>query len=126
MMDYKEDLKESLKNPEKSCKLENKSRAHRIRCIGIDRNEITGFCFQSHEIGLLSVTFVFLCETAQSQSQANNFPFPVGEKLSFRVSWSNTIDAGSADLTVGRANSTGNDLLRIQLKALTSPEFAQK
>jgi hypothetical protein len=68
--------------------------------------------------------FVFLCETAQSQSQANNFPFPVGEKLSFRVSWSNTIDAGSADLTVGQANSTGNDLLRIQLKALTSPNLS--
>ena len=69
---------------------------------------------------VLILLCISLCQSIQSQNQANSPPFPVGEKLSFRVSWSNTIDAGSADLTVGYGDSKNKDLLRLELKAVTN------
>jgi len=62
-------------------------------------------------------------EAMQSQTQVNSPPFPIGEKLSFRVSWINAIDAGSADLTVSHGDSKSKDLLRFELKALTNPNL---
>jgi Protein of unknown function (DUF3108) len=54
---------------------------------------------------------------------SGSLPFQAGEKLSYRISWSNIVEAGTAELDVmaeaGKPNS-----LRLQAKAVTSAAVA--
>jgi hypothetical protein len=47
-------------------------------------------------------------------------PFQSGEKLNYRISWSNIVEAGTAELSVG-ADEGKPSSLRLQAKAFTSP-----
>jgi hypothetical protein len=71
-------------------------------------------------IPMTLICFLFT-QSLRSQSPSDNSPFPLGEKLSFRVSWSNIMEAGNADLTVSSGESGSKDVLRLVLKAMTSP-----
>ena len=68
--------------------------------------------------GLVALVLVPVAE-----SPSSSLPFQAGEKLSYRVSWSNIIEAGTAELHAtaedGRPNS-----LRLQAKALTAAAVA--
>jgi len=61
----------------------------------------------------------FFLAAAVAEPPADGLPFQAGEKLTYRISWSNIVEAGSAELSAtaedGRPNS-----LRLQAKALTS------
>lgn len=54
---------------------------------------------------------------------SGSLPFPVGEKLSYRISWSNIVEAGSADLSVTAEDGRPNGL-RLQAKAVTAAAVA--
>jgi hypothetical protein len=70
-------------------------------------------------IPMTLVCFLFT-QLLVSQNLSENSPFPLGEKLSFRVSWSNVLEAGNADLTVSSGESRSKDVLRLVLQAKTS------
>jgi hypothetical protein len=65
--------------------------------------------------------FVLGCVLAEPPS--SSLPFQAGEKLSYRISWSNVVEAGTAELNAtaedGRPNS-----LRLQAKAVTAAAVA--
>jgi uncharacterized protein DUF3108/AMIN domain-containing protein len=50
-------------------------------------------------------------------------PFRVGEKLSYRISWSNIVEAGTAELSVTAEEGKPNSL-RLQAKAITAAAVA--
>jgi len=58
-----------------------------------------------------------------AEPSSSSLPFQSGEKLSYRISWSNVVEAGTAELNAtaedGRPNS-----LRLQAKALTASAVA--
>ncbi|MFN8008738.1 MAG: DUF3108 domain-containing protein [Terriglobia bacterium] len=66
---------------------------------------------------------IFLTGALSSLVSSENSPFAPGEKLSFRISWSNTVEAGNADLMVHNGNPGNKDEVRLVLKASTSPNL---
>ncbi|MEW5976681.1 MAG: DUF3108 domain-containing protein [Acidobacteriota bacterium] len=50
--------------------------------------------------------------------------YPAGEKLSYRITWSNLIEAGTAELTVGQPD-TDAGTVRLQLKAQNTPAISK-
>lgn len=74
----------------------------------------------------MTLICLFSSQSLRSQSPADNSPFPPGEKLSFRISWSNVVDAGNAELTVNSGDSKSKDVLQLVLKAMTSPGLSGK
>ncbi len=74
----------------------------------------------------LSVAFGcawLFCTTFSVKSNGVELPFRPGESLSYRISWSNIVEAGSAQLRVTAVDGKPN-LLRIALKATTSAAVA--
>src|SRR5438309_6545055 len=57
--------------------------------------------------------------------QADNLGFQVGERLTYRISWSNFMEAGTAELTVGAGSSTVANSYRLQLKAISTPTISR-
>jgi hypothetical protein len=57
-------------------------------------------------------------------SASDAVPFQVGEKLHYRISWSNFMEAGSAELTVGPGDQTIANSFRLQLKAGSTPAIS--
>src|SRR5437867_1574857 len=53
--------------------------------------------------------------------QVDNLGFQVGERLTYRISWSNFMQAGTAELTVSPGSSTTANSYRLQLKAISTP-----
>jgi hypothetical protein len=51
-------------------------------------------------------------------------PLQVGEKLTYRISWSNFVEAGTAELSVSSGSSTVANSYRLQLKAITTPAIS--
>jgi hypothetical protein len=49
-------------------------------------------------------------------------PFQTGEKLTYRISWSNIIEAGTAQLAVTACDKA--NLLKLEMKAMTAPSAA--
>ena len=72
---------------------------------------------------LFGAGLVALVLVSVAESSSGSLPFQAGEKLSYRISWSNIIEAGTAELHAttedGRPNS-----LRLQAKAFTTPAVA--
>ena len=54
----------------------------------------------------------------------DSVPFPVGEKLSYRISWSNVIEAGTAELSVAPSTKV-TAALKLELKAATTSTLAK-
>ena len=75
--------------------------------------------------GVLRLLFVVgLCiGTAGSVNKlwAVDFPFPVGEKLTYRISWSNFMEVGKVELLTLQASPSAPGTFRLQLKATTTP-----
>lgn len=76
------------------------------------------------------LSFVFIVSGLLSRmsgvAAANNeFVIQSGEKLTYRISWSNFIEAGSAELTVSQAGEGKASLFRFQLKAVASPSISK-
>jgi hypothetical protein len=55
---------------------------------------------------------------------ADSSAFQVGERLTYRISWSNFIEAGTAELSVSSGSSTVANSYRLQLKAITTPAIS--
>lgn len=55
-----------------------------------------------------------------SRGWAGDFPFQAGEKLTYRVSWSNFLDAGSVELLAAQTDPSAPSVFRLQLKAATT------
>lgn len=72
----------------------------------------------------LALICLLFPSSLRSQSTSDNSSFSSGEKLSFRISWSNVMEAGKADLTVSNEDSKRKDCLRLVLKAMTSQSLA--
>jgi hypothetical protein len=51
-------------------------------------------------------------------------PFQAGERLTYRISWSNFVEAGTAELTVGQGNQMIANSYRLQLKANSTPAIS--
>jgi hypothetical protein len=47
-------------------------------------------------------------------------PFQVGEKLAYRISWSNFMEVGNVELLTSQAGSNAPGTIRLQLKAMTT------
>ncbi len=73
---------------------------------------------------LLSLWMVLLipmrCGVAAPLVPAQPMVFRLGEKLTYRISWSNFIEAGTAELTVGQGDSLVANSYRFQLKATST------
>jgi hypothetical protein len=52
---------------------------------------------------------------------AADFPFRAGEKLTYRISWSRFLEAGSVELLATQAGPSTPGTFRLQLKATTTP-----
>jgi hypothetical protein len=50
-------------------------------------------------------------------SPADAVPFQAGERLSYRISWSNFVEAGTAELSVGQGSEMIANSYRLQLRA---------
>ena len=57
--------------------------------------------------------------------QADNLAFKVGERLTYRISWSNFVEAGTAELTVGSGSPAVANSYRFQLKAISTPAISR-
>jgi len=57
-------------------------------------------------------------------SPADATPFQAGERLRYRISWSNFVEAGTAELTVGSGSQMIANSYRLQLKASTTPAIS--
>jgi hypothetical protein len=55
---------------------------------------------------------------------ADGSALQVGERLTYRISWSNFIEAGTAELSVSPGSSTVANSYRLQLKAITTPAIS--
>lgn len=64
----------------------------------------------------------WLLSTA-GEPRVDGLPFHTGEKLTYRISWSNILDAGTAELSVGPSAKVAN-ALKLELKASTAPAIA--
>jgi hypothetical protein len=69
----------------------------------------------------LVLTGVFL--SIQAGANSDGLPFHPGEKLTYRISWSSVLDAGTAQLTVTPSPKITN-ALKLELKASTAPAFS--
>ena len=61
--------------------------------------------------------------SAVAEPPTGSLPFHAGERLSYRISWSNIVEAGTAELTV-TAEEGKPTSLRLQAKALTATAVA--
>jgi hypothetical protein len=59
-----------------------------------------------------------------SKVWAVDSPFPVGEKLTYRISWSNFMEVGKVELLALQASSSTPGTFRLQLRATTTPAIA--
>jgi hypothetical protein len=75
---------------------------------------------------------LFLCGAAVAcliltpviaEPPSGGLPFQIGEKLAYRISWSNIVEAGSAELSITAEEGKPNSL-RLQAKAVTSAAVA--
>jgi hypothetical protein len=57
-------------------------------------------------------------------SPADTAPFQTGERLTYRISWSNFVEAGTAELTVGSGSQMIANSYRLQLKANSTPAIS--
>ncbi len=57
-------------------------------------------------------------------SSADLTPFQTGETLRYRISWSNFVEAGTAELSVGPGNQMIANSYRLQLKANSTPAIS--
>lgn len=57
-------------------------------------------------------------------SPIDTSPFQTGERLIYRISWSNFVEAGTAELTVGPGSETLANSFRLQLKANSTPAIS--
>jgi len=57
-------------------------------------------------------------------STGDAVPVQVGERLHYRISWSNFMEAGSAELTVGPGDQMIANSCRLQLKAASTPAIS--
>jgi hypothetical protein len=74
-------------------------------------------------LAVLSCAFSVLFVSAPV-NHLDSVPFPVGEKLSYRVSWSNVIEAGTAELSVAPSTKVAA-ALKLELKAATTTTLAK-
>jgi len=73
----------------------------------------------------VALTLICLLFSQSLRSQTSDYsPFSSGEKLSFRISWSNVMEAGKADMTVSNGDPKRKDSYRLVLKAKTSQSLA--
>ncbi len=61
---------------------------------------------------------------AIAQTSTELLPFQAGEKLSYRISWSNILEAGGADLSVSPGNPKSVGIFRFELRATTATATA--
>jgi Protein of unknown function (DUF3108) len=57
-------------------------------------------------------------------SPADSSAFQVGERLTYRISWSNFVEAGTAELSLSQGSPTVANFYRLQLKAITTPAIS--
>ncbi|MBM3801500.1 MAG: DUF3108 domain-containing protein [Acidimicrobiia bacterium] len=73
---------------------------------------------------LVCTGFAWLIHTGSAAAPSSTaLPFQSGEKLTYRISWSNIVEAGTAELSVGPDEGKPNSL-RLQAKAFTVPSVA--
>jgi uncharacterized protein DUF3108 len=88
---------------------------------------ILGLILISHlQLGLFRPTSAPSPDTlmALPLAPADAVPFQAGERLKYRISWSNFVEAGTAELTVGKGSETIANSYRLQLKASTTPAIS--
>jgi len=56
--------------------------------------------------------------------RSGSLPFEVGERLAYRVSWAETLEAGTAELRVTSRGSKGSGAYRLALDASSTPAMA--
>ena len=56
--------------------------------------------------------------------RSGSLPFEVGERLAYRVSWAETLEAGTAELRVTSRGSEGSGAYRLVLDAVSTPAMA--
>jgi Protein of unknown function (DUF3108) len=61
---------------------------------------------------------------ASPLSSADLTPFQTGETLKYRISWSNFVEAGTAELSVGPGDQMIANSYRLQLKASSTPPIS--
>ena len=70
---------------------------------------------------LLLVTTCVGMTGSVSTAWTADFPLRAGEKLTYRISWSNFLEAGSVELLATQTGSLEPGAFRLQLKAATTP-----
>lgn len=65
----------------------------------------------------------WLLASVVAEPPQGSLPFQAGEKLSYRISWSNIVEAGTAELSATAEDGKPNSL-RLQAKAVTSAAVA--
>lgn len=58
---------------------------------------------------------------AETDGRSAPLPFEVGERLAYRVSWAETLEAGTAELRVASRDSKGSGAFRLVLDARSTP-----
>ncbi len=58
------------------------------------------------------------------EGRSDPLPFAVGERLAYRVSWAETLEAGTAELRVASRDSKGSGAYRLVLDARSTPAVA--
>ena len=58
------------------------------------------------------------------EGRSGSLPFEVGERLAYRVSWAETLEAGTAELRVTSRGSKGSGAYRLVLDAGSNPALA--
>ena len=58
------------------------------------------------------------------EGRPGSLPFEVGERLAYRVSWAETLEAGTAELRVTSGGSKGSGAYRLVLDATSAPAMA--
>jgi hypothetical protein len=69
------------------------------------------------------VALMCLLVSAKSATPLDGVPFQTGEKLTYRISWSNIVDAGTAELAVTPSPKVVG-ALKLELKAKAAPGVA--
>ena len=59
-----------------------------------------------------------------AEGRSGSLPFEVGERLAYRVSWAETLEAGTAELRVTSGGSKGSGAYRLVLDAVSTPAMA--
>lgn len=58
------------------------------------------------------------------EGRSGSLPFEVGERLAYRVSWAETLEAGTAELRVTSGGSERSEAYRLVLDAVSTPAMA--